>query len=478
MNDMSLTLTDAISILDKHKTVRIVEENVTKKGNDEEEVKIDCNPRRRTRSSTARQTITETLDEIFEPEKSDNKEESRKETKNDDKEAGKVPTSLESHADGTGNNINSEKTSGGKRNQEKLSTGSGSRKGKKKEQKNKKSIGVPDDDTEQTDAEINRRQTRSTTIRTKISDNASEHDADRTVTDENPEEGTNETANDEQNNVQQKEDTAIANRRTRKRKAVSMQDGQDTINETTNDVQADEKTDDTFHCHICKKTFMNYNNFRAHKIKCWATAKKHQCEKCGKGFDAKSIMQQHYDYRHTKKPKRFVCDICKKSYELKKTLDEHNMHLHSKGSYKFQCDYCGRGFFHLNEFKMHRVGHTKIKEYLCGRCKIMAFSSVGKLNAHLKICGSPNSFECTICGKFYSSSLNLATHVSEVHKDKITWSCPVCDDKVYSSEGGYHCHLRDNHKIGRNGDKLTDDEIKELREAEKNGDDLAEGDQE
>ena len=207
---------------------------------------------------------------------------------------------------------------------------------------------------------------------------------------------------------------------------------------------------------------MNYNNFRAHKIKCWATAKKHQCEKCGKGFDAKSIMQQHYDYRHTKKPKRFVCDICKKSYELKKTLDEHNMRLHSKGSYKFQCDYCGRGFFHLNEFKMHRAGHTKIKEYLCGRCKIMAFSSIGKLNAHLKICGRPNSFECTICGKFYSSSSNLATHVSEVHKDEITWSCPVCNDKVYSSKGSYHRHLRDKHKIGRNGDKLTDEKIKEL----------------
>ena len=68
--------------------------------------------------------------------------------------------------------------------------------------------------------------------------------------------------------------------------------------------------------------------------------------------------------------------------------------------------------------------------------------------------------------------------MSEVHKDEIMWSCPVCDDKVYSSKGGYHCHLRDKHKIGRNGDKLMDEKIKELREAEKNGDDLAEGDQE
>ena len=355
----------------------------------------------------------------------------------------KVPTLLESDADGTGKNINSKETSGGKHNKEKLSTGTGSKKGKKTEQKNNKSIGAPDDDPEHTDAENNRCQTRSTTMRTKNSDNPSEPDADRTVTDENPEEGTNEMADDEQNNVQQKTYHAVAKRRRSNRKAVSTQDGQDNGNDTTNDVQADEETDDTFHCHICKKTFINYNNFRAHKIKCWATAKKHQCEKCRKGFDAKSIMQQHYDYRHTKKPKRFVCDICKKSYELKKTLDEHNMHLHSKGSYKFQCNYCGRGFFHLNKFKMHRAGHTKIKEYLCGRCKIMAFSSVGKLNAHLKICGCPNSFECTICGKFYSSSSNLVTHMSVVHKEEITWSCPVCDDKVYSSKGSYHRHLRE-----------------------------------
>ena len=55
----------------------------------------------------------------------------------------------------------------------------------------------------------------------------------------------------------------------------------------------------------------------------------------GKGFDARSLMQQHYDYRHTNKPKHFVCGTCQKSYELKKSLDEHNMRLHSKGSYKF-----------------------------------------------------------------------------------------------------------------------------------------------
>ena len=117
MSDMSLTVTDTISILDKHKT---------KKGNDEQELKNDRKTRRRTRSSTARQTITEMLDEIFKPVNSEKSDESRKEMKDD-----KVPTLLESDADGTGKNINSEETSGGKRNKEKLSTGTGSKKGKK-----------------------------------------------------------------------------------------------------------------------------------------------------------------------------------------------------------------------------------------------------------------------------------------------------------------------------------------------------------
>ena len=114
MSDISMTVTDAMSILDKHKTGKSVEEDVTKKGNDEQEVNIDIKPRRRTRSSTAKQTITEMLDEIFEPVNSDKKDKSRKKKKNDEKQAGKVTSLLESYADGTANNINEEETSGGK----------------------------------------------------------------------------------------------------------------------------------------------------------------------------------------------------------------------------------------------------------------------------------------------------------------------------------------------------------------------------
>ena len=184
--------------------------------------------------------------------------------------------------------------------------------------------------------------------------------------------------------------------------------------------------------------------------------KKHVCEKCGKGYDAKSILQQHYNFRHTNKPKRFICTDCETAFELKKTFDKHMMRKHSTGDYKFQCDFCGRGFFHLQELRAHRAKHTKIKEYSCGFCKNADFAAPGRLNVHLAICGKPSSYECTICGKFYSNASNLAIHVADIHKDDVTWRCPLCRNKVYGSKGGYHYHLHHKHNIGCNGEKLED----------------------
>ena len=208
-------------------------------------------------------------------------------------------------------------------------------------------------------------------------------------------------------------------------------------------------------------------NFKAHKIICGSKGKKVSCPKCGKGFNAKSLMEQHYDYMHTNKPIGFICKIHNKAFELKKTLDKHNMRLHNTASYKFQCDICRRGFFHRNEFTSHRAQHSNIRPSLCGQCKDHAFSTEGKLKAHLAICGQPSKFECTICGKFYSSSSNLGTHVSDIHKDDVTWRCPLCEGKVYSLHGGYYRHLRDAYNISRSGEKLSDAQLKKIQDDER-----------
>ena len=213
---------------------------------------------------------------------------------------------------------------------------------------------------------------------------------------------------------------------------------------TANDVPTTENlasAQDGFSCHICQQIFWNYDELKIHKVKCMKNPKKNFCEVCGKGFHARTLMQQHYDFRHTNKPKKFVCTECNKAFELKKSFDKHMMRLHNKGDYKFQCDFCGRRFFHLQEFKVHRAKHTNIKEYSCGCCNNAAFATPGKLNAHLANCGKPSTYECTICHKFYSTSSNLAIHVGDMHKNEVTWRCPICPTKVYGSQGGYYHHL-------------------------------------
>ena len=70
-----------------------------------------------------------------------------------------------------------------------------------------------------------------------------------------------------------------------------------------------------FNCPFCKKTYQNYVNVKAHKIICGSKGKKVSCLKCSKGFNAKSLMQQHFDYMHTNKPKWFICKIQNKAFE-------------------------------------------------------------------------------------------------------------------------------------------------------------------
>ena len=53
---------------------------------------------------------------------------------------------------------------------------------------------------------------------------------------------------------------------------------------------------DGFSCHICQQMFRNYDDLKIHKVKCTKNPKKHFCSVCGKGFHARTLMQQHYDF--------------------------------------------------------------------------------------------------------------------------------------------------------------------------------------
>ena len=219
----------------------------------------------------------------------------------------------------------------------------------------------------------------------------------------------------------------------------------------------DEEDDFYYHCDKCSQKFTDWKKLQKHKLDCVKVPRKFTCSKCNRGFQQKTIMEQHFDFYHTKKPKKYVRNEHNKCYVYKKSYDEHLQRDHSDGNYRFVCDYCGKGFFHKSEFSIHRDSvHLKRKDYACNKCQQRAFTSIGCLNAHLAICGKEAKEQCGICGKMYSTKETLFTHINDVHKEGVTRPCPFCDEKVYTSEGGYYKHMRVKHKISRNTIKLSD----------------------
>ena len=126
-------------------------------------------------------------------------------------------------------------------------------------------------------------------------------------------------------------------------RTVNSVDDPNTSNpyESNSEYQEDDSQDEGFKCHICSQMFPRTDEFKDHRSKCMKLKKKWSCPKCPKGFTQKTLLDQHYNYYHTSKPKKFMCKPCNKDFPLKKSYLEHNRHLHNDGDYKYVCDICG-----------------------------------------------------------------------------------------------------------------------------------------
>ena len=74
---------------------------------------------------------------------------------------------------------------------------------------------------------------------------------------------------------------------------------------SVNDDEEEALEAEEFTCKICSKTFKNYNEIKAHKLLCTKLKKKYACSVCSKGFTQKSMLEDHFDYMHTNKPKKY-----------------------------------------------------------------------------------------------------------------------------------------------------------------------------
>ena len=218
-----------------------------------------------------------------------------------------------------------------------------------------------------------------------------------------------------------------------------------------------EEDDFYYHCDKCSMKFTDWKELQKHKIDCVKVPRKFQCSKCNRGFQQKSMMDQHFDFYHTKNQRSLSATNTTSAMFTR----NHMMNISAKITLMVITNLCVTIVVRDSSTKVNSVfTETQFflnrKDYACNKCQERAFTSIGRLNAHLAICGKESKEQCGICGKMYSTKETLFTHIQEVHKEGHTRKCPFCDEKVYTSEGDYYKHMHVKHQISRNTIKLSE----------------------
>lgn len=132
------------------------------------------------------------------------------------------------------------------------------------------------------------------------------------------------------------------------------------------------------------------------------------CPFCDKTLSSKASFERHLNLLHVgHRPLR--CAYCDKSFALKQSLKEH-VHIHT-GERPYECPICSNSFQHRSVLLRHMRTHTNgASSYRCDFCP-SRFRTKGGLERHVLVHTNGKLFECTECGKCWSTSYRLSRHL-------------------------------------------------------------------
>ncbi|XP_018579470.1 zinc finger protein 62 homolog [Anoplophora glabripennis] len=183
--------------------------------------------------------------------------------------------------------------------------------------------------------------------------------------------------------------------------------------ETKDDLKHHQQLDhaDILSCHDCgDKIFANPDSLRSHRhIFHKGVPRKEYvyiCEKCGKKFKQKTVLQMHNE-TNCSKGLFFQCDVCRKEFSSDHTRKAH-MRVHSSEK-NLTCKFCGKGFHWKGQLKVHERSHTGEKPYTCLFCP-SAFAYRDSLITHSTLHTGIKPYFCKGCGWRFSCIGNLVKH--------------------------------------------------------------------
>ncbi|XP_070546228.1 zinc finger protein 25-like isoform X1 [Ptychodera flava] len=170
---------------------------------------------------------------------------------------------------------------------------------------------------------------------------------------------------------------------------------------------------EAFDCKFCGKHLVSLSSLNNH-IQRFHIQSKHQCTDCKKEFAFLDELNHHIARHHQDNINHFICEKCGKGFHTKILLNGHLRQTHSESP--VQCEVCGKQFNYYSKLWAHSQIHNKAM-YQSHQCELCPrkFMSRAKVKVHMISAHSDERpHQCELCG--YSCKLkgNLTKHM-KVH---------------------------------------------------------------